>query len=125
MKLKLIITGLLLSGAAQAEWVHYGTSVSGKVYYNNTTINKQPTGTSVWQMQNRNVRNDKLNFTSTKAIIEFDCVGRYRYWNGVFYTGPMGGGEVSYSHDDMGTWSLVVPESTAETLQGILCGKSV
>lgn len=125
MKLKLIVAGLLISGAAQAEWIHYGTSVSGKVYYNNTTVNKQPTGTSVWQLQSRNVKDTKLNYTSIKSIIEFDCSGRYRYWNGVFYTGPMGEGEVAYSHNDMSTWSLVVPESTGEALQGILCGKSI
>ena len=125
MKLKFIIAGLLISGAAQAEWVHYSTSVSGKTYYNNNTINKQPTGISVWQMQNRYFKEPKLNFTSTKAIIEFDCAGRYRYWNGVFYAGPMGDGEVVHSHNDMSTWSLVVPETTADTLQGILCGKNV
>jgi hypothetical protein len=89
-----MVAGLLLSAAAQADWVPYGESgASAAYYFDRDTVRVIGEKRRVWRLFAFKVaREDGVR--SGKALIEIHCGNHtYRYLRTMYYSGEMGQGK--------------------------------
>jgi len=122
----LMVLLAIVSSNAMAGWVAIGKDETAIIYVDITTIRKNSDKVKMWSLEDSKVARIAIHKTymSKKIQYEFDCNGEeYRVLTISFHTGNMGGGETVDSIDDIGKWSAVPPESVAERLWQVACGK--
>lgn len=107
--LSVIILLLLSSGPAYAEWVLYGTTNEGMhtIYVDPDTIRRKGDLVKMWVL---------TDFT-TAVTVEGKGIAS------TFFSGHMGSRTVNYSNVDEGKWASVAPDSVAQGLWKLACGK--
>jgi hypothetical protein len=124
-----IILALLffaVSGSALADWVYLGSSYDDthKNYYDPATILRSGNTSKMWTLRDRNAAAGGLSFRSFKSEDTYDCnESKKRSTAIVYYSEPMGKGNVVYRESNPETWGSVVSGSATEAMSKIACGK--
>jgi hypothetical protein len=123
-----LVTLLLLSSApAYAEWVEIAATDYGMtVYVDPDTIRHEGDLVKMWELFDfKTTQNIGIGlFMSRKDQREYDCTKkRYRVLTFTQFSGNMGSGKVGYSNSDGSNWAPVEPESAAQGLWKVACGK--
>jgi hypothetical protein len=119
-----LLTSLVLSGAAWAEWVLIIENVSIYRYIDPATIRKEGSLRRVWEIQNFK-RPNKIGELSYRVRAEYDCKQeRDRLLSFSTHSEYMASGATLYSSPEgPGTWNDIPPGSIAETVLKIVCAK--
>ena len=125
----LLITLLLLSSSpAYAEWVEVDRNDQAgvTVYVDPDTIRHEGDLVKMWELfDHKATQTIGVGlFMSRKDQCEYDCSKkRYRVLTFTQFSGNMGSGKVGYSNSDGNNWTPVEPESAAQGLWKVACGK--
>jgi hypothetical protein len=126
-KTALAILLIGFTAVAQAEWTKVGTSnLDTDVYFDADTRRKEGNTAQMWVLFDlANPRQTARGaIRSFKSLNEFNCNdGKFSSISRVFYSGPMGTGNVVDSYDDTHSWISVIPGSGMEVISHHACGK--
>jgi hypothetical protein len=114
---------LLVSHAAQADWVLYGDNGKAEFYYDDQSIVSAGATVSVVEMLSYSF---PLNgVMSNRARKEYNCASReFRNLEGEFFSEPyLKGQTVSSNADPEDSWRPVVEGTRNLDLMQIVCGK--
>ena len=128
-KLLIALALVIICGNANAEWIEVDFIKNRFIIYaDKTTIRRNENIVKMWELTDFKMmqkNKDDTEFLSVKALQEHDCKeGRSRLLDLAQYSGAMGKGGVIMSGSDFGDrWNYVSPESIAESIWKIACGK--
>ncbi len=122
-----LLTTLMLTGAAWAEWVKvdWNTVDLSDFYIHPRTIRIDGSLGRVWVIQNLKQQSEKGEL-SRQAREEYDCKQeRYRVLSFSTHSGPMASGNVmeSYTWDPPRKWNDIPPGTMMETMLKLVCAK--
>ena len=128
--LLLILSLLLITTNAYAEWTFYFTSVDGDVYfYNKSAVKRNGNKVKVWRYVNYSPNNEKtksVNMSSSRGLDEIDCVNetsKRLSWQS--FTKPNLQGDmrdISNPNPNLPI-DYIVPDSTQAELMKLVCKK--
>lgn len=122
----LIVLLLLSSGTASAEWVEVGSTADITIYVNPDTIRRKGDLVKMWHLFDyKTAQTYRGNsFLSIKGQRQYDCADeRDRILASTGFSDNMGKGNVAYIIHDEPKWTPVAPDSIAEGLWKVACGK--
>lgn len=126
----LLITLLVLSsGPAYAEWVEADRydQAGMTVYADPDTIRRKGDLVKMWVLidfKTIQTSPSGTSYLSSKQQREYDCAKERQHMLVVtVFLGNMGSGKVVFNNSDEQVWEPVAPESTAQGLWKIACGK--
>ena len=124
MKKLLLISLMMLSGSAWAEWTPLKNKTDSRYFYDPTTIRREGQIRRVWTVQNL-IEPDRRGVMSRRMRVEYDCKNeRYNLLSLTGHSEPMAGGKIIFSHDDMtAKWDDIPPNTAADTMLKIVCAK--
>ena len=121
----LLVVLMLVSATANAEWTYVSSAddSSSSYYIDIKTIKKTASGhRTIWNMTNFN-QSSIDGHLSSKALYEFSCnEDKYKILQITGYSGKSGTGK-SIGTDGQSDWMYVIPGSTIEPIQSIVCGR--
>ena len=118
-----LLTTLMLTGAAWAEWVKVAQSDIIDKYIDPATIRKNGNLVRVWEIHNHKKR-DKDGKLSLRARAEYDCKQeRFRALSVSEHSGPMASGTTLLSDSSDNQWQDIPPNTFAEDVLKIVCAK--
>ena len=123
-KLLTLLTALMLTGAAWAEWVKVGSSTEDTFYFDSSTIRVEGDKRKVWVLFDYKQR-DKYGAFSARMRNEYDCKGeKLQILSATLHSESMAAGKTlsnkQYTTED---WSDIPPNTFAENLLKIVCAK--
>ncbi len=128
--MKRLLLGLMLlatATAASAEWTRVYDNDQLIHYVDRATIRRNGNLVKMWELMDfKTVQKDAADksFLSIKAQSEYDCKEeKSRILAFTWFDGKMGSGKVVVSGTDPSKWSPTAPESVAEAMWKIACGK--
>jgi hypothetical protein len=122
MKTPLLALFLLFTGSAWAEWVFIGSTTKADVFIDPATIRKDANLRKVWQVYDLKQRDKGV--LSDRGRAEYDCSQeRYRWLYSSTHGGAMASGELLSSDANIGAWRDIPPDSIANEVLQIVCGK--
>ena len=125
-----IVLGVLLAlagTAALAEWEDVGATDGFTVYVDRSTIRRSGSLVKMWRLLDYKTIQTSASggsYLSSKSQREYDCkeeLGRNRFTS--WYSEKMGDGSLSRSDNNIGEWEPIPPDTVAERLWKIACGK--
>ena len=125
-QMTVLITLLVASGNATAEWVNVASNNLTTLYVDSATIRKKGGIVKMWSLLNLN-KSDTLGgqpYRSIKTQNEFDCeeeLNRMLYNS--YHPGNMGDGKAFAINSNLGEMVPVPPNSGNLILWKIACGK--
>lgn len=118
-----LLTTLMLTGAAWAEWVEINSTDDAIFYIDPATIRKDGNIVRVWEIQNLKQQSKKGEL-SRRARMEYDCTQeRNRFLSISTHSGPMAGGTTMMSGSNGSQWEDIPPNTVSETALKIVCAK--
>ena len=117
---------MLFASPAWAEWTVSGGSDEFTQYIDIATIRRNGNFVKMWDLKDFKTveKISDYSFLSQKVQSEYDCKEeRERLLAFSWFSGKMGSGTVVYSDNDPTKWIPIQPDSVAETLWKIVCGK--
>ena len=125
-KLPLALALIFVSSSAMAKWIKVDDDYLLDIYVDYATIRKADNKVSMWDLvdlkSEREVVGTRL--LSAKTQNEYDCKKeQWRLVASSFFNKNMGAGRVVYSGKPGQKWLPVEPDSFAEVLWAIACGK--
>ena len=122
------LIGLLLSGAAHATWTLIGRTEILRVYLDDKRIQRQGDFVRVLQLTDYAVAqwvDPRTAIGSIRHEIEYDCSGRrFRFLSATAFSEQMEVGSLVASETlSDPEWLLIEPNSTAEAIEKVICGK--
>ena len=124
----LIVALIALSSSAQAEWFELGRTSAFRVYIENKSILRRGDLAQVMQLidfTNAQWVDTHTVIGSVRQLNEFDCAqGRYRTLGAVAFSEQMTEGKmVGEEKTPEAQWMAVEPESAADQVRKLVCGK--
>ena len=127
--MKRLLMGLMLlvtAGGASAEWTRVGGNDDYIQYVDRATIRRNGNLVKMWDLKDYKTVQTFAgdSYLSDKTQSEYDCKEeKLRMLALLFFSGQMGNGKVVYANSDGGKWSPIGPDSVAEAMWNIACGK--
>lgn len=126
--MKQLLWALLLAAVpAWAQWTQVGVDAKALTYADPATIRKQDhvaTMTILVDFKNAQRAPYGPEYLSQKMQQEFDCAGRRtRVLEVASYAGQRADEDIVAAQDAPGEWKTVAPQTLAEKLWNIACGK--
>ena len=127
--LLLILSLLLISTNAYAEWTFYSKPVDGTVlFYDKSSVKRNGNNVRVWKYVNFSPNNEKaksINMSSLRELYEIDCVNEtYIPLSMQSYTKPdLEGEETDVPDNYLLKTNYIVPNTTNATLMKLVCKK--
>ena len=127
-KTLLILSLLLITTNAYAEWTFYFTSVDGDVFfYDKSSVKRNGNKFKVWSYINISPNNEEAksdNIYSQRGLDEIDCVNEtFKNLSLQSFTKPKLEGEASNNTDPNPTIVYIPPNSTYALLMKLVCKK--
>ncbi|OAI45101.1 hypothetical protein AYO43_08465 [Nitrospira sp. SCGC AG-212-E16] len=123
----MLLTLLVSSGPACAEWMSLGTSDSGTtVYADLATMRREGDLVKMLVLFDFKTKQTKadVSFLSAKAQMEYDCAAqRFEGLAVTYFSGNMGNGNLLDRSSGKGKWIRVSPESLDQALWKLACDK--
>jgi len=122
----LIVVLVLSSEPAFAEWVLISDDEERALYVDRDTIRRKGDLVKLWQLYDfKSVQSvGGQRFLSMRVQNEFDCAEeRTRQLARTAFSGNMLNGNVIYTDSIKGIWDPVPPDTTAQILWKVACGK--
>lgn len=122
--LVLAAAAIVAAPPAWAEWMKINESAEGHSFYADPDTFRWIENTRrVWILTDYPKRSSETSTHSTKTYEEFDCQeGRFRYLQSMYYTGPMGSGQLQNTDSESRQWTYPAPESVSLTMLKFFCG---
>jgi hypothetical protein len=118
-----LLTALMLTGAAWAEWEKIAENDFAEYYIDRATIRKDGNLRRVWRLQDLKQR-DKDGVLSRRFRAEYDCKQeRDRILSFITHSEPMADGTILKLASMNNEWSDIPPNSIAEDVLKIVCAK--
>lgn len=118
----ILLTLLLASSGAWAEWVKVGETDNAVFYIDPATIRKEGNLRRVWNITDLKQRGN-LGELSRRARYEYDCKQeRQRILSISGHSGPKASGETLGSEGPT-QWNEIPPETVSETIIKLVCAK--
>ena len=120
--LGIVVLGLLLSGNAYADLIRVAGNSETKFYYYNDSVTKESKYIYVWILGDNITEPDGISNRSYKTHAQLDCnLKRLKFHQWIYYTRPMGEGNIDYYTPDKIEWFSASPESSWEVLITRIC----
>lgn len=123
----MLLTLLLSSGPAYAEWMSLGTSDSGTtVYADPATMRREGNLVKMLVLFDFKTKQTKadVSYSSAKAQMEYDCAEqRFEGLAVMYFSGNMGNGNLLDRSSSKGKRLRVLPDSIDHALWKLACGK--
>ena len=124
----LILSLLLITTNAYAEWTFYGETADGDVgFYDKSSVKRNGNKVKVWNYVNVSPNDEQAksrNMGSARALNEIDCVNETtKKLSFSSYTRPNLQGEVRYAADPNTRIVYIPPGSIYATLMKVVCEK--
>ena len=118
-----LLTTLILTGAAWAEWVGVSTTKNYDKYIDPATIRKDGNLVRVWEINDLKTRSTGGEL-SRRMRYEYDCKQeRIKTLSFSFHSEAMGSGTTLISDSNEGEWNHIPPGSISERVLKIVCAK--
>lgn len=117
---------VVMSSAANADWVKAMTSDQADIYVEPSTIKQAGNKVKIWELYNYSSWQEVNGkpVLSLKIQNEYDCEKqRYRSLAGVGYARKMGEGDVRFTDNEANKWGPVVPGTMGEGVWKLVCGE--
>jgi len=128
-KLLVFLVLSLVSTGAMAGWTTVGKAESAKgftVYTDKSATQKKGNIAKMWSLFDFNAprKTKGFRYSSYKQLVEYDCKKEQSRVIGYsLHSKNMGAGGAIYKNSKAGNWMAVRPNSVAENLWEIACGK--
>lgn len=123
MKKLLVICCLLAAGPASAEWVKMSENDDADVYIDATTIRKEGSLRTVWQLHDEKKRN-RDGTMSSRIKWEYDCSGeRVRMISATSHSGSMATGKKLYNVYKASEWRDIAPATMGQNGLKVVCAE--
>lgn len=117
----LLLSLLLCSSGARAEWLYYGETDNSTFYIDLATIRKEGNLRRVWEVLDLKQRR-KDGELSYRVRNEYDCKQeRYRILSITSHSGQMAKGEILESSSSPAPWRDIPPDTTAKDSLKLVC----
>ena len=124
----ILLTLLVSSGPAYAEWMSLGESDAGTtVYADSATMRREGDLVKMEVLFDFKTSQTKagVSYSSANAQMEYDCAEqRFRGLAVMYFSGNMGSGNLLDRSSGKGKWLPVSPGSLDQTLWKVACGKN-
>ena len=120
--LGIIVLGLLLSTDVYAKLIKIAGNSETEFYYYNESVTKESIYLYTWILGDNITEPDGISNRSYKAHLQMDCnLKRFKVHNWIYYTEPMGGGDLDNFVADKIHWISASPGSSWEALITRIC----
>ena len=120
-KLLVLLTLIVLGGAALAEWVEVVASERSTIYVDPATIEKRGDIRRFLSLTDQR-EPDKDGNMSHRNIEEHNCKEeRYRSFQAEYFSGKMGTGTLTRTNTQPTTWRFAPPESVGLEIMKFVC----
>lgn len=128
-RLLLLLSTLVLSSSALAQWSLLGRNENLRVYLDQTSIQRNGDIAQMWQLYDYTTAQwvgTQTVVMSVRNLVEYDCRNsRSRTIAGAAYSEQMGGGRVVMSENAANAeWVPIPPGGTAEQTLKVACGNN-
>jgi hypothetical protein len=127
LSFEILLTLLVSSGPAYAEWMSLGESDSGTtVYADSATMRREGDLVKMSVLFDFKTIQTKadVSYLSAKAQMEYDCAEqRFEGLTVLYFSGNMGNGKLLDRSSGKGRWLRVSPGSLDHALWKLACGK--
>ena len=123
IKKTLLLTLMLVTGSAFAEWVKVTEAANANFYIDVDTIRKDGDLRKVWALADLKQRG-KDDEISTRTRFEFDCKeDRRRNLSSSTHSAPMANGTTLTQLNEVGAWRDVAPNTVYAGILKMVCAR--